>query len=169
VLNGLIYLVLLLATWGYAGLKGGAPERIGATILLVGSALTLLAVTAAPAHRFVSVELGILAVDVATLIAFLVLALYAERFWPLWITALQAIGTAGHAVKLVDPQILRWGYAFALAFWSYPMLLLLVAGTWSHQKRLKRNGADISWSSSFARSEAKPHNAQTASSTNSAA
>lgn len=146
-IQSLIYDALLLACWAYAMLKGGAPERIGASILLVGSALTFLAVTG-PTARFASMEAGILAVDVAASIAFLVLALRAERFWPLWITGLQLIGTAGHVVKLVDPDVIRWAYAFVLAFWSYPMLFLLTLGTWLHQKRLARHGVDTSWSSS---------------------
>jgi hypothetical protein len=145
-IESLIYDGLVLACWLYAMLRGGAPERIGASILFFGSALTYAAVSA-PAARFASIEAGIFAVDVAALLGFLVVALCAERFWPLWITALQIIGTAGHAVKLVDPQVLRWSYAFALAFWSYPMLILLTAATWAHQRRLARVGVDKSWSS----------------------
>ena len=146
-IQSLIYDVLLVACWAYAMLKGGAPEKIGASVLLVGSALTF-ALASGPAGRFASMEVGILAVDVAALVAFLILALRAERFWPLWITGLQMIGTAGHVVKLVDPDVIRWAYAFVLAFWSYPMMLLLIAGTWLHQKRLIRYGADRSWSTS---------------------
>ncbi|MEA3036635.1 MAG: hypothetical protein QOH04_2407 [Sphingomonadales bacterium] len=145
-IESLIYDGLVFACWLYAMLRGGAPERIGASILFFGSALTYAAVSG-PAVRFASVEAGVFAVDVAALLGFLIVALCAERFWPLWITALQIIGTAGHAVKLVDPQVLRWGYAFALAFWSYPMLVLLTAATWRHQKRLRLYGVDRSWSS----------------------
>jgi hypothetical protein len=150
-LESIVYFALLFACWSYALWRGGAPERIGASILGVGSILTVLAVSG-PSRRFGSVEVGILIVDVAALIAFAALALRAERFWTLWMTALHAIGTAGHAVRLADPHLIRWGYAFALAFWSYPMLLLLVAGTWNHRKRLARFGADRSWSSFSRRS-----------------
>ncbi|HYJ29169.1 MAG TPA: hypothetical protein VEW25_02360, partial [Allosphingosinicella sp.] len=153
-------------TSGYAFWSGGPPERIGAAIFLVGSVLTYLAGSAV---RWSSVEVGIFAVDVAGLVAFALLALRAERFWPLWLTVMQAVATAGHVVKLVEPDVLRWGYAFALAIWSYPMLALIVAGTWCHRRRLKRYGADISWSSSFARSETRPNARPTASSTSSAA
>jgi len=136
-------------------LRGGAPERIGSTILAVGSVLTVVAVSAAP-MRFGSVEIGIFLVDVAALVGFLILALRAERWWPLWVTSLQVIGTTAHAVKLVNPEVIRWAYAFALAFWSYPMLALLVLGTWNHQRRLAKFGVDKSWSSSSGRSEPRP-------------
>ncbi|HZG08257.1 MAG TPA: hypothetical protein VEZ70_04660 [Allosphingosinicella sp.] len=146
-----IYAALLFACSAYALLHGGKPERIGAAILGVGSIATFLVVSA-PAARFGSVELGILFVDVAALAGFLALALRAERLWPLWLTALHAIGTAAHVVKLVAPDVIPWAYAFALAFWSYPMLLLLVLGTWQHRKRLARHGADKSWSTFSSRS-----------------
>jgi hypothetical protein len=154
-LQSLIYDMLTLGCWLYAIFRGGAPERIGATVLLVGSALTFVAVSG-PASRFTSVENGVFAVDVLALLTFLILALRAERWWPIWTAALQTIGTTAHAVKLVDPTVIRWAYAFALAFWSYPMLFLLVIGTWNHQRRLARNGVDKSWSSSSDRSERRP-------------
>ena len=153
--QSITYFSLVFVCWLYAMLRGGAPEQVGVTILGVGSILTVLVVSG-PSSRFGSVEVGIFLVDVAALVAFLILALRAERFWPLWITALQAIGTAGHAVKLLDPAVMRWGYAFALAVWSYPMLLLLVLGTWNHRKRLIRFGADPSWSSFSGRSARRP-------------
>lgn len=149
------YFSLVFVCWLYAMLRGGAPERIGITILAVGSVLTVVAVSG-PAIRFGSLEVGIFLVDVAALLTFLFLALYAERLWPLWVAALQAIGTAAHAVKLMDPTVIRWAYAFALAFWSYPMLLIIVLGTWNHQKRLARFGVDRSWSSSSSRSAPPP-------------
>lgn len=145
-LKVVFYFSLLFVCWAYALAKGAGPERIGASIIGVGSILTVL-VASGPTNRFASVEVGIFLVDVACLIAFLALALRAERYWPLWIAGLQLIGTAGHAVKLVDPEIIRRAYWFILGFWSYPMLLLIVLGTWRHQQRLVKFGIDKSWSS----------------------
>jgi hypothetical protein len=150
-IQSLIYDVLAFACWLYAMHRGGPPERVGASILLVGSALTYVAVSA-PASRFASVEVGVFAVDALALTAFVALALAAERWWPLWIAALQGIGTAAHAAKVVDPTVIPWAYAFALAFWSYPMLLLLAWGTWNYQRRLAKFGVDKSWSSYSGRS-----------------
>lgn len=140
-----VYYALLVLCWVYALLKGGAPERIGASIIGTGSVLSLVALSG-PARMFMSVEIGVFLVDVACLVAFLILALRAERYWPLWIAGLQLIGTTGHAVKMVDPEIIRRAYQFVLVFWSYPMLLLIVLGTWRHQQRLAKFGIDRSWS-----------------------
>lgn len=150
----IFYLVLALCA-GYAFVRGGSPERVGAAIMVAASVLSSLLLSASTA-RFVSVELGIFFVDVATLVAFFALALRAERYWPLWVTALQIIAVGGHAVKLADPDTVRGAYAFLMAFWSYPMVLLLALGTWRHQQRLVRNGVDPSWSTFSARSGRVP-------------
>jgi hypothetical protein len=136
----------LILCCSYAWWKGGGPERTGAAIIATGVVLTKLA-GAAWATRWSGVENGIFAVDLAVLVALVALALTAERFWPLWLTALHLLGTAGHLVKMADPTLIRWGYAFLIAIWSYPMLALIVIGTWNHRRRLARFGADRSWSS----------------------
>lgn len=160
-MSQVLYFALLGLCWIYAWLRGAAPERVGATILAIGSTLSLAALSN-PAGRFGSVESGILLIDLATSFAFVILALRAERYWPLWVAALQIIGTAGHAVKLVDAGTIPLAYAFIMAFWSYPMLALIALGTWRHQRRLARNGVDPSWSTFFARSEQAPRDGPTA-------
>lgn len=155
-----IYYGLLLACWAYAHLRGGAPERIGTTIVLVGSLLTSAALSGQ--GRYASVEMGVFLVDTAALVAFLILALRAERYWPLWLTALQLIGITGHVVKAAAPDIIPKAYAFAAIFWTYPMLLLLAVATWRHQRRLARNGVDPSWSAFSVRSGRAPPSGPTA-------
>jgi hypothetical protein len=152
-----VYYALFAACGLYVILKGGAPEKVGTLILAIGSILSVAAVSS-PGGRFGAVEVGVFLVDVATLAAFLALALKAERYWPLCVAALQAIGTAGHAAKLLDPGVIRSAYAIVLSLWGYLMLLLLAIGTWNHQRRLARFGADKSWSSFSGRSGTRPPN-----------
>lgn len=148
-----LYYAFALACSLYVGIRGAAPERIAAAVILVGSAVSTAAMSG---FKYASVEIGVFLVDVAALIAFLVLSMRAERLWPLWVSALQIIGTAGHAVKLVDAEVLRTAYAIAMAVWSYPMWFLIVLGTWNHRRRLAKFGVDKSWSSSSGRSETRP-------------
>jgi hypothetical protein len=159
-LKFVVFNFLMLGCCGYAFLRGGAPERIGAGIYGLGTALTVVAGWES-SHRFASLEVGILIVDFAAFVAFVVLALRADRFWPLWVAALQLLASAGHVAKLVDPDMNRWAYAFLLAAGSYPTLLLIALGTWRHQQRLKKFGADRSWSSSWRRSAPKPETGPT--------
>lgn len=150
-----VFYAILALCCLFAWLRGGCPEKAGAAIFTI-AALLSTAAASAPVERFGSLEAGVFAVDCAMLLALVALALRAERFWPLWVTALHLIGTAAHAIKLADPSVIRLGYAIALAFWSYPMLALLVLGTWQHQKRLTRFGVDRSWSSFSSRSDRQP-------------
>jgi hypothetical protein len=150
-----IFYAILAFCCLYAAVQGGTPERIGAAIFL-GAAILTTAALSAPSARWGTVEAGVFAVDVVMLGALIALALSAERLWPLWVTALQLIGTAGHAAKLASPEVIREAYAFVMAFWSYPMLSLLVFGTWNHQRRLAKFGVDKSWSSSSGRSATRP-------------
>jgi hypothetical protein len=147
-----VYYALFAACGLYVLLRGGAPEKVGTAILAIGSVLSVAAVSN-PTSRFGAVEVGVFLVDIITLLAFLALALRAERYWPLCVAALQAIGTAGHAAKLLDPGVIRSAYAIVLSLWGYLMLLLIAFGTWNHQRRLARFGVDKSWSSSSDRSE----------------
>ncbi len=129
---------------GYALLRGGAPERIGAAIIIVGSLLTV-ALGSAWADRFEYVEVGIFLVDVVVLIAFVALAVLADRYWPLWVSALQAIGVLAHVARALEPNLMPWAYGVALAMGVYPMLLLLALGTWRHRSRMAVERADPSW------------------------
>jgi hypothetical protein len=137
--------ILLALCCGYAWWKGGGPERSAATVYLAGVVLTNVAQTVSGTW-WTNVEAGVFAADVAMLFGLLAIALAAERFWPLWLTALHLLGTTGHVVKMADPTLIRWGYAFIIAVWSYPMLGLIALGTWNHQRRLAALGRDPSWS-----------------------
>jgi hypothetical protein len=145
----LVFVSLLAACCVYAWWGGGAPERIGAAILAVGSALSHIA--ALHPQRFHSVELGILLVDVAAFFAFLALSLRANRFWTLWVTGLIGVGIAGHLAMKLSPHILPYAYRFVLSAWSYPMVALIAIGTWNHRKRVRLCGGDSSWSPSSSR------------------
>jgi hypothetical protein len=134
----LFYFFCLFAIVAYAFWRGGKWERLGALTLLAGSILTLIAVSAA-SRRFADVETGILLVDAAVLAAFLAIALRSDRYWPLWTAALQLIGLLGHFAKLADLEMPRNGYGFLQAFWSYPMMLTILVGTWNQHRARRRD------------------------------
>lgn len=142
-----VFSVLMISCTAFALWKGGPPEKVTAILFTLGAYYTAAAFSASiPTYR--SVEVGVLIVDLFLLVALVALALRADRFWPLWVAALQLVGTAAHAAKFVDPNIAGRTYAFLLAVWAYPTLLLIFVGTLRHRRRLARFGADKPWSSS---------------------
>jgi len=142
-----LFLALLTACCLYAVAKGGAPERIGMAVYATGSVLTFVAVSAPPI-RFQGVEVGVFFIDVCVLISLVVIALRANRFWPIWVSALQGLGVLGSLAMMLHPRVIPWAYAVVLSIWSYPILALIALGTRDHQRRLRANGADPSWTRS---------------------
>lgn len=134
----IFYNGLLLLVFAYAMAKGGRSERAAALILLVGSLLTRAIYMLPVADRYGDVEFSVLLVDAAGVIGFTWVALKSDRYWPIWIAALQLIAMLVHLAKLIEPSMMRTGYAFLLAIWAYPMLALIAFGTWSHHRRQRR-------------------------------
>jgi hypothetical protein len=142
-----VFTALMLACCAYAFIEGGAPERIGAAIYLTGSVLTYVSLETSPI-RFRGVEVGVFIIDIVVFLGFVLIALRANRYWPLWVSALVGLGLVGHLAMLLHPRVIPWAYAVVLSIWSYPILLLIAAGTYAHRRRLIRNGADRSWTRS---------------------
>jgi len=156
------YFVTLLAVCTlYALWAGGGPERTGAAIYALSVVATDL-IRGANVHRWLGVQVGEFTVDVITFLAFILIALRADRFWPLWVSALLGLGVLGHLARLVGQDIFWWAYAVSLTIWSYPIVLLFALGTFLHRRRLALYGADRSWVSSSAPSAPTPPAAPTA-------
>ena len=156
------FAALLALTTLYALLAGGGPERIGAAVYAVSVAATHLILTA-HTQRWLNVETGVFIVDVVTFLAFVPIALRADRFWPLWVSAFLGLGVLGHLARMVGPDTFWWAYAVVLTIWSYPVLALLALGTFLHRRRLVLHGADRSWVNSSDRSGPMPPAGPTAS------
>ena len=81
---------------------------------------------------------------------FCVLAVRANRFWPIWVSAFLGMGVLGHLARWAGPDVLWYAYAVVLTIWSYPILAIIAIGTFNHQRRRGRFETDRSWSSSSA-------------------
>lgn len=136
---------LLMAVCIYSAIWGGKPERRAVMIFIAGLVMTLIALSLS-GDRYTHLEIGVFVADLWILFAFVVLALKAERYWTLWICAMQVIQVLSHIPKMIIPELLPQAYYITIAIWAYPMLIVLTAGTYRHQQRLRRYGVDKSWS-----------------------
>jgi hypothetical protein len=128
---------LLLLSCGYAFYRGRKYERLVAAICLIAT-FSSVALHAPPNQRYVGIEHGDLLVDSLVLIAFVVIALRSDRFWPLWVAGLQLTMNVAHLLKAIDPSLMPAAYEAAERFWSYPILVILAVGTLRAHRRATR-------------------------------
>ena len=128
-----IYLCILASSLAYIGAKGQRAERECVSAIAIGSLATGLAANPGPA--WCDLEVGIFLVDVATLIAFVIIMARSTRFWPLWTTALQIIAVMTHIARSLTPWTSPMAYAVAEQLWVYIMLLILIISV--RQQRLR--------------------------------
>lgn len=138
------FLLPWLACTLYALIAGGAPERIAVSVYGLAVVATHFAISGA-ATRWQGLEFGVFVVDTIAFAAFCLLSMRADRFWPIWASALIGVGVLGHFGRWYAPELTPWAYAVVLTIWSYPILVLFVFGTWAHRRRLARTGSDPAW------------------------
>ncbi len=74
-------------------------------------------------------------IDAALLVAFVVILLKADRYWPMWVAALQLLTMGIHAVRWFDPSLLPAAYHHLVVWLGYPVLGGIAVGTWRHDRR----------------------------------
>jgi nicotinamide riboside transporter PnuC len=131
------YFVVLFVVCAYAFVRGRTDERaVAATCVAASIASVLVATQKASAYSHH--EAGILLVDIGAFVAFTLVALKSERFWPLWVAGLQLTTLMSHAFKVGRLDLMPQAYAAAARFWVYPIFLIIVIGTWrSHRRRME--------------------------------
>lgn len=137
-----VYLGILAASLIYICVSGERAECACIIAITIGSLATGLAANRGPA--WYEAEVGIFMVDVATLVAFVVIMAKSTRFWPLWITALQNIAVMTHLARFLKPQTVPMAYAVAEQLWVYIMLLILIVSVRQQRSRSASTNSTIS-------------------------
>jgi hypothetical protein len=127
-----IFWIVLIGIVSFVLRHGGQPEKVGLAIMVSGTVLSSLVVSAMSV-RFTSVELGIVLVDMVMLVALFLLAMTSTRFWPLWATSFHCAGVTTHLAASMSENALTNAYALLQGFWAYPVLFTLFLGTWTHR------------------------------------
>lgn len=143
----LLFLVVLFGCCGYALWRGGGPERWAAGLQLGAFAIDDVVHRLIDGSSYATVEIGSFTLDVALLLALIVLAHRSTRYWPLWLGGWQIAAIVAHITKTLDPGMAAAGYAFQAAFWAYPMLFATAWGAVRHQRRVKAGIYRPAWRS----------------------
>lgn len=123
----------------YAMSRGGEPERAAAAMV----AAAIVATELVPFHRYDQVVVALAAIDGALFVGMVALALVADRFWPMYFAAIQAVTLMIHVGRLLAGSILPEVYARFAGELAYPALAVLAIGTWRHRRR--RPERDWAW------------------------
>ncbi len=141
---------ILLAIAGAAWRWGAGPERACATALLYMRFIDWPYHWIFGLHVYVStVDIGHAFIDFTTAIALLVIALRANRVYPLWLAALQIVSFISHLAMSLSPVIAGLAYVILIIFPSYLELAILALGVYRHRRRVKEHGTYRSWRPSY--------------------
>lgn len=124
-----IFWGLLLMICGYAFWRGRYEERAAAAACLIATVTTVLVIQPI-AERYSNPDPLLIGIDLAMLAVFVAIALKSQRFWPLWAAGFQLTMSMSHLLRTVDSDLIPRAYAAAAVFWSYPILLVILVGTW---------------------------------------
>jgi hypothetical protein len=145
ILRSAFYAGLAAGGCAYAIRCGGAPERIVAWIILATVvADPLLHLLLQP--RFRAVDPTHVIIDVARFAGLAAVAVRANRYWPIWLSAFQLLALAAHLAKAMDLAIHPVIYGAMQAIWSYGILIGLILATRTHQRLTAGGATRRSWS-----------------------
>lgn len=139
------FLMLLVVCCGYALWRGGAPERVGAGLLLGAYVIDSAVHRLVDGLGYATPAMGSVLLDTMLLVALVVLAWRADRFWPLWLGGWQACAVVGHLARMLNPGMVSTGYAIQAQIWAYPMVAAIGVATWRHRGRVTRGDPDPGW------------------------
>ncbi|KRB86001.1 hypothetical protein ASE00_04440 [Sphingomonas sp. Root710] len=132
----ILYGILMWGVCLYAFRRGGWAERSAAVGIVVNSYMTTAATMflTSSATRYHRLEVSIMLVDLGLLLVLLYVTIRSDKFWPLWLTAMQSLVVLAHLAPYV-PHMIPWGYWRAVAVWSWPMLVVLAFAIHRHTPR----------------------------------
>ncbi|PNU05337.1 hypothetical protein [Novosphingobium guangzhouense] len=123
-----------------------APECILAGLLFaMGPVDRLYHLAVGGAVLWHRANLGHLCIDALAMGCFFVIALKANRVYPLWIAGAQIIAMSGHFYRLALTEINTFAYDVMAITPSYIQLVALLLGVVFHMSRRKRLGSYPSW------------------------
>lgn len=133
-----IQIALLLLVVFFAWKKGGRPERHVAVALLGMQVASIAhALLSGQWTQYDEIPLFRVAVDLLGLGIFLLVALRADRWWPMWLSAFQLQAVLAHALRAIHADLPPLVYAI-MERWPFWIAILLTAlGTFNHARKTR--------------------------------
>lgn len=133
-----------------AALRWGAgPERTCAATFFAmtfGDAAYHALVGLGPVYG--SVDIWHLTIDLGAAVAFIGIALRANRIYPLWLAAIQLISVISHFAREVIERLPKLAYGLMTYLPYYAILFVAAGGLLVHARRRKHHGPYRPWRSS---------------------
>jgi hypothetical protein len=126
------FIFALLMCVLHGSILGGRTGRAGSAIFVAATVLTAAGAMLDP--TWASTSYAVFLVDAGCLGLLVVLAIYSNRFWPIWAVGFQTVAVATHIATLLIPEIVPRAYYAMLSFWSIPILWVMAVGTHKDRK-----------------------------------
>ncbi|PZU46702.1 MAG: hypothetical protein DI568_11215 [Sphingomonas sp.] len=130
----LLFLAFALALAGalfVAFRFGGRDERLVALLLLTAAIVSPFA----EVKSFDVPQHGLLLIDAALLLALTAVAVYSDRYWPMFAAGFQLTTVFFHVARGTGAGIMPDAYADSLVFWGYLVIAALVVGTLTEREK----------------------------------
>ncbi len=84
-------------------------------------------------------------IDILALVVLVIVAVRANRVYPMWIAAFQVLATLSHFANVIGDHVSPIAYVILAVTPGYFQLLLLAGGLWSHIRRIRKHGEYRDW------------------------
>jgi len=119
----------LIVVCGYAVVRGGRPERIGAGTSLLASLATAGVRLLFPS-AWLPAAISVLAIDLVVIGIFFWLATTTIRFWPIWATGFALSNLLVSLAGALFPRIQLFAFHTGLGIYAYLVLGAVTVGIW---------------------------------------
>ncbi len=146
-LLALLFNAVLIAVCGYATIRGGRPERIGAAINLSATVISNFFRLKDVAH-LAPADGVMMSIDLAVVGGFFWLAITTIRFWPIWAAGFALSNIFMSVLGGLLPDVPLFAYRSQLGIYAYLALSALALGTYRLPRNAEphiRNGSRRSW------------------------
>ncbi len=138
----LIQVTLLLLVVHFAFSKGGKPERYVAFILFgMLLASTGYALFAGEWPKYQVIPWYRVVIDAVGFALMLTVALRADRWWPLWVSAVQLLAVLAHLLRALDASLPPLAYAIMERWPFWVAIAITGIGTYLHHRRVRTASA----------------------------